>query len=75
MILNWWGGGGWGGGWGGGGGGGGLILFYGLWIVNEMQSKLMSAGAKLQMFEKGRSYLPFSLKWTVESGKRHQSMI
>ena len=56
-------------------GGGGLILFYGLWIVNEMQSKLMSAGAKLQMFEKGRSYLPFSLKWTVESGKRHQSMI
>ena len=65
MILNW----------GGGGGGCGLILFYGLWIVNEMQSKLMSAGAKLQMFEKGRSYLPFSLKWTVESGKRHQSMI
>ena len=57
------------------GGGGGLILFYGLWIVNEMQSKLMSAGAKLQMFEKGRSYLSFSLKWTVESGKRHQSMI
>ena len=57
------------------GGGGGLILFYGLWIVNEMQSKLMSAGAKLQMFEKGRSYLLFSLKWTVESGKRHQSMI
>ena len=56
-------------------GGGGLILFYGLWIVNEMQSKLMSAGAKLQMFEKGRSYLPFSLKWTVESGKRHQSVI
>ena len=60
---------------GGGGGGCWLILFYGLWIVNEMQSKLMSAGAKLQMFEKGRSYLPFSLKWTVESGKRHQSMI
>ena len=60
---------------GGGGGAGGLLLFYGLWIVNEMQSKLMSAGAKLQMFEKGRSYLPFSLKWTVESGKRHQSVI